>query len=222
MPCDGCSPMTPRFSLDGEPKRRFQVVLLGGARVGKTAIISQFLYDKELQSYKPTVEELHRGEFEIEGETLILDLLDTSGTHQFPAMRELAIKQSDAVVLVYAINDTESWEMLKMLKDEVVKLRGENVPIVVVGNKSDLEEERKVNKAVAETIVCLDWGNAWLESNAFSSASVLDVFKAVLLQGKVRYRLSPAVERRRKSLPAYTQKQKHDKFFLKRHSCNVS
>ncbi|RXG70416.1 Dexamethasone-induced Ras-related protein 1 [Armadillidium vulgare] len=72
----------------------------------------------ELQSYKPTVEELHRGEFEIEGETLILDLLDTSGTHQFPAMRELAIKQSDAVVLVYAINDTESWEMLKMLKDE--------------------------------------------------------------------------------------------------------
>ncbi|KAB7505188.1 Dexamethasone-induced Ras-related protein 1 [Armadillidium nasatum] len=112
--------MTPRFSLDGEPKRRFQVVLLGGARVGKTAIISQFLYDKELQSYKPTVEELHRGEFEIEGETLILDLLDTSGTHQFPAMRELAIKQSDAVVLVYAINDTESWEMLKMLKDEIV------------------------------------------------------------------------------------------------------
>ena len=65
------------------------------------------------------MEELHRGEYEIEGETLILDLLDTSGSHQFPAMRELAIRQSDAFLLVYAIDNIASWEVLATLREEV-------------------------------------------------------------------------------------------------------
>ena len=66
-----------------------------------------------------TVEELHRVEYEIGGEILVLDLLDTSGVHQFPAMRELAIKHSQAVVLVYAIDDRSSWDNLKSLREEV-------------------------------------------------------------------------------------------------------
>lgn len=65
------------------------------------------------------MEELHRGEYEIEGETLTLDLLDTSGAHQFPAMRELAIRQSDAFILVFAIDDPSSWETLASLREEV-------------------------------------------------------------------------------------------------------
>lgn len=72
-----------------------------------------------LTNYKPTVEELHRGEYEIEGETLILDLLDTSGSHQFPAMRELAIRQSDAFLLVYSIDNAGTWDVVTTLRDEV-------------------------------------------------------------------------------------------------------
>lgn len=72
-----------------------------------------------ITTYKPTVEELHRGEYEIEGETLILDLLDTSGTHQFPAMRELAIRQSDVILLVWSIDNAASWELLASLREEV-------------------------------------------------------------------------------------------------------
>ncbi|XP_050723666.1 ras-related protein Rap-2b-like [Eriocheir sinensis] len=224
MPSD-CRRMgeAPKVQVEGsDPRRRYQVTLMGGARVGKSTIVSQFLYDKIITNYKPTVEEFHRGEYEIEGETLILDLLDTSGSHQFPAMRALAIRQSNAFLLVYAIDNAGSWDLITTLRDEIMKIRGSEVPIVVVGNKSDLEARRVVSRATTQARVELDWNNGYMETCALQPDSVLALFKKVLHQGQIRYRLSPAVERRRKSLPTYTQKQKQDKFFFKRHSCNVS
>jgi len=43
-------------------KIRRRVVMMGAARVGKTSIIKQFLYDQFPDRYKETIEELHRGE----------------------------------------------------------------------------------------------------------------------------------------------------------------
>ncbi len=52
MPCDNCTPVAAaRDAPEGDPKRHFQVVLFGGARVGKTSMISQFLYDKVITFY---------------------------------------------------------------------------------------------------------------------------------------------------------------------------
>lgn len=90
------------------------------ARVGKSSIISQFLYDKFLSRYRETVEELHRGEYELQdGASLTLDILDTSGAFQFPAMRALSISTGDAFVLVYSIDDAETWEEVRRLRDQV-------------------------------------------------------------------------------------------------------
>ena len=90
------------------------------ARVGKSSIISQFLYDKFSPRYRETVEELHRGEYELQdGASLTLDILDTSGAYQFPAMRALSISTADAFILVYSIEDSETWEEVRRLRDQV-------------------------------------------------------------------------------------------------------
>ncbi|KAI5712252.1 hypothetical protein M8J75_006956 [Diaphorina citri] len=95
----------------GLQKDKRRVVVMGGARVGKSSIISQFLYDRFISRYKETVEELHRGEYELpDGAQLTLDILDTSGAYQFPAMRELSISTADAFVLVYAVDDASTWD----------------------------------------------------------------------------------------------------------------
>jgi len=94
------------------------------ARVGKSCIISQFLYEKFLSRYRETVEELHRGEYELQdGASLTLDILDTSGAFQFPAMRALSISTGDAFVLVYSIDDAETWEEVRRLRDQVSTYR---------------------------------------------------------------------------------------------------
>ena len=72
------------------PKNCFRLVVLGTARVGKTAIVSRFLFNQYDDQYTPTIEDFHRKMYRIRGEVYRLDILDTSGVHPFPAMRRLS------------------------------------------------------------------------------------------------------------------------------------
>ncbi|CAL4069426.1 unnamed protein product, partial [Meganyctiphanes norvegica] len=186
---------------DSDSKRRYRVVVLGAAKVGKTAIINQFLYDSFTPKYTRTVEEMHHGEYEVSGMSLTLDILDTSGSYEFPAMRELSINSADAFILVYAINDADSFEEIRNLREMIRGIKQEPCPIVVVGNKSDLEDSRAVPFETAETIVLLNYENGFLEASAKDNLNVLHIFKELLNQAKIRYALSPAVKRRRQSMP---------------------
>lgn len=113
---------------------------MGAAKVGKSAIINQFLYNTFSPKYKRTVEEMHRGDFNVSGIQLTLDILDTSGSYDFPAMRELSIRSADAFVLVYDVNDASTFAEVEALRSQILASKG-TVPIVVVGNKVDLVME---------------------------------------------------------------------------------
>lgn len=56
-----------------------KIVVMGATKVGKTSIITQFLYNTFTTKYKKTIEEMHQGSFPIAGVNLTLDILDTSG-----------------------------------------------------------------------------------------------------------------------------------------------
>lgn len=128
---------------------RHKVVVMGAARVGKSSLISQFLYGTFSPKYKRTVEEMHHGEFNVAGVHLTLDILDTSGAYEFPAMRALSISSADAFILVYDVTDAATFEEARALRDQIHETKGGTaVPIVVVGNKVDLAGEREVSEAV--------------------------------------------------------------------------
>lgn len=69
----------------------FRLVLLGSARVGKTSVVSRFLNNTFDDGYTPTIEDFHRKVYKIRGEVYRLDILDTSGTDPFPAMKRLSL-----------------------------------------------------------------------------------------------------------------------------------
>lgn len=118
---------------------------MGAAKVGKSAIINQFLYNTFTPKYKRTVEEMHHGDFNVSGIQLTLDILDTSGSYEFPAMRDLSIKSADAFILVYDVHDANTFLEVKTLRAQILNTKGA-VPIVVVGNKVDLiDTEKQVN-----------------------------------------------------------------------------
>ncbi|KOB51795.1 Uncharacterized protein OBRU01_27181, partial [Operophtera brumata] len=66
---------------------RHKIVVMGAAKVGKSSLITQFLYNTFSPKYKRTIEEMHHGDFNVSGVRLTLDILDTSGAYEFPAMR---------------------------------------------------------------------------------------------------------------------------------------
>ncbi|XP_055837445.1 ras-related protein Rap-2a-like [Episyrphus balteatus] len=208
-------------------KEHRRVVVMGSARVGKTCIISQFLYDKYIIRYRQTVEELHRGDYNLpDGSSLTLDILDTSGAFEFPAMRTLSISTAGAFILVFAVDDLLSWDEVERLRKEIIEARGYKVPIVVVGNKTDIEDsERKLQSETIAAIVREDWKSGYIECSAKDNTGIVEVFKELLVQANIRYNLSPAVRRRRQSLPSYsshTNKSVSNKFSFKRHSCTVT
>uniref|UniRef100_A0A1A9W1H4 Ras-related protein Rap-2b n=1 Tax=Glossina brevipalpis TaxID=37001 RepID=A0A1A9W1H4_9MUSC len=190
----------------GPTNARHKIVVMGSAKVGKTSIITQFLYNTFTTKYKRTIEEMHQGNFSIAGVNLTLDILDTAGSYEFPAMRALSISSADAFILVYDVTDATTFDEVRMIRDQIHETKGTTaVPIVVVGNKIDLllenDDLREVEYATTESVVTVDWENGFVEVSAARNENIAQVFKELLSQAKITYNLSPALRRRRQSLP---------------------
>ncbi|XP_062853024.1 ras-related protein Rap-1b-like [Trichomycterus rosablanca] len=193
------------MSLEVKEKTQVRLVFMGAAGVGKTSLIHRFLHDSFESKHKRTVEEMHSKEYEFSGVKVTVEILDTSGSYSFPAMRKLSIQNSDAFALVYAVDDSESLETVKNLREEILEVKEDKfTPIVVIGNKSDLEDQRKVNSEDVLAMVELDWNNLFLEASAKDNDNVLEVFKELLQQTNLPRRLSPALRRRRETFPKDT------------------
>ncbi|XP_030639178.1 ras-related protein Rap-2c-like [Chanos chanos] len=208
------------MSLDVKEKTQVRLVFLGAAGVGKTALIHRFLRDTFETKHRRTVEELHSKEYEVAGIKVTVEIMDTSGSYSFPAMRKLCIQSSDAFALVYAIDDPESFETVKRLREEILEVKEDKLtPIVVVGNKMDLEDERQILADDVLSTVELDWNNSFIETSAKENNSVVEVFRELLQQTNLPSRLSPALRRRRETFPKDTNIRPP---MNKTNSCTVS
>ena len=181
-------------------RNKYHIVVFGASKVGKSAIVEKFFYGKIPERYEPTVEDLHSQDFIVFGKQLSISVLDTAGSHDFPAMRALNITNADGFLLVYAIDNALSWDIIKNLHDEIKSKRKEKVPTVIVANKMDLEEHREVSKVQVETVVELEWENGFIEISAKEDEDVTGVFRELLSQADIMFPLLEAVNSRRKSL----------------------
>ncbi|KAM3849116.1 GTP-binding protein Rhes-like [Vipera latastei] len=187
------------MSLAGK-KSQVRLVFLGAAGVGKTSLIRRFLQNTFEPKHRRTVEELHSKEYEVSGITIKVEILDTSGSYSFPAMRKLSIQNSDAFALVYAVDDAESFECVKTLHGEILELKEDKFPpIVVVGNKAEAGGVRQVLPEDVLSLVELDWNNRFLEASAKENENVMEVFRELLQQVNLPSLLSPVVRRRRET-----------------------
>ncbi|GAU96613.1 hypothetical protein RvY_08039 [Ramazzottius varieornatus] len=204
----------PRTDIVKKEQQR-RVTVLGAANTGKSAIITQFLYERYPYRYKKTVDELHRAEYLIQNQGLVLEILDTSGYFEFPAMRELAIRKSDAFILVFSVDNEASLEEMKGIREEILQIkRGPDpgpdeeeprpkIPTVVVANKADIPvEDWAVSREYVELLVKCDWGSCgYIEASAKTNYNIVEIFKELLVQANIQYALSPAIKRRRESMP---------------------
>ncbi|MCJ1364148.1 Ras- protein rsr1 [Acarospora aff. strigata] len=158
-------------------RSEYEIVVLGAGGVGKSCLTAQFVQNVWIESYDPTIEDSYRKQIEVDGRQCMLDILDTAGTEQFTAMRELYMKSGQGFLLVFSITSLSSLNELYELREQIIRIKDdERVPLVIVGNKSDLEEDRAVSRARAFA-VSQSWGSApYYETSARRRANVDEVF----------------------------------------------
>lgn len=156
--------------------REFKVVVLGAGGVGKSAITVQFVQSLFIDKYDPTIEDSYRKQIDVDGTQIMLEILDTAGTEQFTAMRDLYMKNGQGFILVYAINHLSSFQDLVELREQILCVKdADSVPMVIVGNKCDLEEQRIILKEKAQGLAAL-WGVSLIEVSAKKRIRIHDVF----------------------------------------------
>lgn len=162
-----------------------KLVILGAGGVGKTSLVLQFLQGFFSTAYKPTVEDCYSHTLQLpNGLFHALEILDTAGSHHFPAMRELSIRSGRAFVIVFAVNNEQSFYEAESLWEMITKIKGtEAAPVVVVGNKVDLERERAISFQRAQDWVDTCMTNAsYLETSAKYNINVGELFKQLLIR----------------------------------------
>jgi len=130
-----------------------KIVVLGSGGVGKSALTVQYVSGIFVDRYDPTIEDSYRKQVEIDGLQYTLEILDTAGTEQFTAMRDLYMKNGQGFVLVYSITSPATFQDLSDLRNQIIRVKDtEDVPIVIVGNKCDLVDQRAVPRERGEDL----------------------------------------------------------------------
>lgn len=145
---------------------------------------AQFVQGVFIESYDPTIEDTYRKQIDVDGRQVVLEIMDTAGTEQFTSMREFYMRDAHGFLLVFSITSMPSLQELAELREQIVQIKGGDpkVPIVLVGNKSDLEEDRVVSRSKAFQ-VSQAWGNVpYYETSARRRQNVSEVFVDVCRQ----------------------------------------
>jgi small GTP-binding protein len=163
--------------------REYKLVVLGSGGVGKSALTVQFVQGIFVEKYDPTIEDSYRKQVEENGLSCMLEILDTAGTEQFTAMRDLYMKNGQGFVLVYSITAQSTFNDLLDLREQILRVKDtDNVPMVLVGNKCDLEDERVVGKDQGVNLA-RQFGNCtFLETSAKAKVNVDEIFHDLVRQ----------------------------------------
>ncbi|KAL3053643.1 hypothetical protein OYC64_006045 [Pagothenia borchgrevinki] len=181
-----------------KPKNCHRIVVLGAPKVGKTNILQRFLGKQFEEQYEPTIEDFHRKLFYIGGEAYQIDILDAPSERDFPAKRRLSILTGDTFLLVFSLDDRESFnkvcEFLNEIKDAKAKLLKCNLPrvppVVICGNKADLKAQRVVRQS--EVAEALGEDVTFFETSAKDGTGMEAAFRGLASVGRLPDEIIPS------------------------------
>jgi len=163
----------------GNPLRKFKLVFLGEQSVGKTSIITRFMYDSFDNTYQATIgiDFLSKTMY-LEDRTIRLQLWDTAGQERFRSLIPSYIRDSSVAIVVYDISNANSFQQTSKWIDDVRTERGTDVLIMLVGNKTDLSDKRQVTTEEGER-KAKELNVMFIETSAKAGYNVKQLFRRV-------------------------------------------
>ncbi|EDO43637.1 predicted protein [Nematostella vectensis] len=163
------------------PKSR-KIAVMGFRSVGKSSLTIQFVEGQFVDSYDPTIENTFTKNIKYKGQEFFLELVDTAGQDEYSIFPQSYSMGIHGYILVYAVTSAKSFEVVKVIHEKLLDMTGQNyVPMVLVGNKTDLHMERVVSTESGQS-TANSWKAAFFEASAKENSSVHEIFQAMLYE----------------------------------------
>ena len=158
-----------------------KVVVLGKGVVGKTSLVFKMMnIDKDLNnSHYATIEDRHTFNYLVNEKQRKIDILDTAGEDDYQNMMDVWIEFGECFILMFSLTSLETFQALEQIHQRIVKIKNKNIPIILVGNKGDLESQREIETEMAAN-KAYQWGIDYIETSAKTGYNVLKVLDMLL------------------------------------------
>lgn len=156
---------------------KYKLVFLGDQNAGKTSIITRFMYDTFDPAYQATIGiDFLSKTMHLEDRTLRFQLWDTAGQERFRSLIPSYIRDSSLAVVTYDITNRASFLNASMWIESVRTERGDDVVIMLVGNKADLGDKRQVSTEDGEKLAETE-GVLFIETSAKEGFNIKALFR---------------------------------------------
>uniref|UniRef100_V9LBN5 Ras-related protein Rab-13 n=1 Tax=Callorhinchus milii TaxID=7868 RepID=V9LBN5_CALMI len=157
----------------------FKLLLIGDSGVGKTCLIIRFAEDNFNSTYISTIGiDFKIKTVDVEGKKIKLQVWDTAGQERFKTITTAYYRGAMGIILVYDITDEKSFENIQNWMKSIKENASATVERMLLGNKCDMENKRKVTKERAEKLA-KDHGIRFFETSAKSSLNVAEAFQSL-------------------------------------------
>lgn len=165
------------MSAPATSTHKYKLVFLGEQAVGKTSIITRFMYDTFDSNYQATIgiDFLSKTMY-LDDRTVRLQLWDTAGQERFRSLIPSYIRDSSVAVVVYDISNKASFANCDKWIEDVRSERGGEVVIMLVGNKTDLSDKRQVSSEEGEA-KAKKLNVLFIETSAKSNHNIKQMFR---------------------------------------------
>lgn len=157
----------------------YKIIIVGDTCVGKSNILSRYIKNVFREDSKSTVGvELGNKLLKVKGTNTKLQIWDTAGQERYRSITSSYYKGSHGCFIVYDITNEPSFESVEKWFEQVQKEGSKDVSIILVGNKCDLENERKVPKEKGEE-KAKQLNIPFFETSALSNIKIEDIFTVI-------------------------------------------
>ena len=154
-------------------------LLIGDAGVGKSCLLQRFADDAFSETYLSTIGvDFRIKTMDIDGKLIKLQIWDTAGQERFRTITSSYYRGADGVIIVYDVTDPNSFANTRNWIQEIHRYAGEDVQVMLIGNKSDLTERKLVDYNTAHEFA-EEMGITFFESSAKNATNVEHMFTAL-------------------------------------------
>ena len=157
----------------------FKYLVIGNSGVGKSCLLIRFTDDSWSDSYVTTIGvDFKIKTLDVDGKSVKLQIWDTAGQERFRNIISSYYRGAQGIMVVYDVTDLDSFQNLNSWLIEIEKNASKNVYKILVGNKCDLESDRKVTREQAQEFAN-QYGMKFFETSAKNSVNVSEAFIAM-------------------------------------------